>query len=66
MAPIVGPLPFVEHPPRLGSRNAADAIAVRLEQLRDSCTDHGFAYAVECIEDARDHLARFAAGEVRA
>lgn len=55
-------LPIQEHLPKFGSRGAADALAVRLEQLRDAAQDHGFPYAVECLEDAREHLAGIAAG----
>ena len=49
-----------EHFPAMGSRGAAEALSIRLEQLRDACTDHGFLYAAECLEDARDHLAHIA------
>lgn len=56
----------VERIPALGSRGAADAIAVKLEDLRALCEMHGFRYAVECVEDAQENLLGIAAGRVTA
>jgi hypothetical protein len=55
-----------EHIPALGSRGSAEALAIRLEQLRDACTDNGFGYAAECLDDAQENLLGIAAGRVTA